>query len=192
MNRYGSKCISCQTLSVFFLVLFGFVNRVLPQSDEEHFIWAMRIKATMIYKFIYYIEWPENLNSDSNNKIIVGVIGDATHYELLNQYHGRMINDQELVIKPINDVDQLTNCNVLFIGKEADMNLEKVKELIDHQPILIIGEEEQFTQRGGIINFFLDKQDRVQFEVNIDAAKLSGLKISSKLLKLAKFVYGKG
>ncbi len=53
--------------------------------------------------------------------------------------------------------------------------------------ILLVGEEPGFAERGGTMNFFLD-ENRIRFEINADVAEQDHLKISSKLLSLAKLV----
>ncbi len=63
------------------------------------------------------------------------------------------------------------------------MILSKIKGL----PILTVAESSNFCQSGGIVNFILVK-NKVRFEINVDAAKRTGMKISSKLLKLSKII----
>jgi hypothetical protein len=52
---------------------------------------------------------------------------------------------------------------------------------------LTVGEANGFAQRGGIINL-MREENRLRFEVNVTAAAQTRLKISSKLLVLAKIV----
>jgi hypothetical protein len=49
---------------------------------------------------------------------------------------------------------------------------------------LVVGESEDFLEQGGMINFHL-QGGKVRFEVNLKAAEDEGLKVSSKLLRLA-------
>jgi hypothetical protein len=53
--------------------------------------------------------------------------------------------------------------------------------------VLTIGETKGFAQRGGIINFTIEK-NKLHFEINLDAAKQTPLTISSKVLAIAKIV----
>jgi hypothetical protein len=53
--------------------------------------------------------------------------------------------------------------------------------------VLTVGDTEGFTEAGGMINLTIVDQ-RVHFEINPDAARRAGMKISSKLLSLAKIV----
>ena len=55
---------------------------------------------------------------------------------------------------------------------------------------MTVGESEDFIARGGMIRFVLD-QDKVRFEINLKASDPAGLKFSSRLLLLAKNVFGK-
>ena len=71
-----------------------------------------------------------------------------------------------------------------FLGSSAPgRNLPHGKGL----PVLTIGEMPDFARRGGIINFIME-DNKVRFEVNVDAAKQADMNISSRLLALAKIV----
>jgi len=56
-------------------------------------------------------------------------------------------------------------------------------------PILTVGEADQFAKNGGAIGFCTE-DNKIRFEVNLDAAGKAGLRISAKLLALAKTVLG--
>ena len=78
---------------------------------------------------------------------------------------------------------------MLFINSAEEKNLTQVFRYLEGKPTLTVGEVEQFARRGGIINFVL-KDNKVRFEINRAKAIESGLKLSSKLLKLAMIVEG--
>ncbi len=59
--------------------------------------------------------------------------------------------------------------------------------LLKGLPILTIGDSPNFARRGGIINFIL-VDDKVRFEINVEAAKQANINISSRLLSLAKII----
>jgi len=56
--------------------------------------------------------------------------------------------------------------------------------------VLLVGEESGFAKQGAVVNFFIES-NRVRFEINTEAARRAQLKISSKLLSLAKIVGNK-
>ena len=78
-------------------------------------------------------------------------------------------------------------CHILFISSSEEERLAKIIETLKDSSILTVGEVKQFAQRGGIINFIV-KENKIRFEINVDAAERAKLKISSKLLKLAIIV----
>jgi hypothetical protein len=50
--------------------------------------------------------------------------------------------------------------------------------------VLTVSETPEFIGAGGMINFMLEA-NKIRFQINDEAAKKAGLKISSKLLSLA-------
>ena len=76
---------------------------------------------------------------------------------------------------------------MLFVSSSEALHLSQIKESLKGKCVLTIGETEGFAQTGGVINFTLE-ENKVRFEINVDAAERSHLKISSKLLALAKVV----
>ncbi|HEU5335061.1 MAG TPA: YfiR family protein, partial [Terriglobales bacterium] len=54
-------------------------------------------------------------------------------------------------------------------------------------PVLTVGDSGDFLPLGGVINFVVE-QDRVRFEISLAAAQRQRLKISSKLLAVARVV----
>jgi hypothetical protein len=76
---------------------------------------------------------------------------------------------------------------VLFFATQDTAVVEKVLGLARGLSILSIGEIDGFIALGGIINFF-EESNRLRFEINLDAARREGLKMSSQLLRSAQIV----
>jgi hypothetical protein len=56
------------------------------------------------------------------------------------------------------------------------------------KPILSIGDEPGRAEDGLLVNLIVDHEGFVRFEINLDVARVSGLRISAKLLRLARRV----
>ena len=56
---------------------------------------------------------------------------------------------------------------------------------VENDHVLTIGESDNFASNGGAFRFFTE-ENKMRFEVNTDATDRAKLKISSKLLKLAR------
>ena len=78
-------------------------------------------------------------------------------------------------------------CQLLFIAdgeaRRAGGGLGGVKTL----PVLTVSDSKGFSQAGGVIELYID-DGRLRFAVNVDAAEHAGLRLSSRLLGLAKIV----
>jgi hypothetical protein len=53
--------------------------------------------------------------------------------------------------------------------------------------VLTVGDTAGFAKMGGVINFVLD-ESRVRFEINVKAAERAHLKMSARLLTVAKLL----
>jgi hypothetical protein len=84
------------------------------------------------------------------------------------------------------DVDP-KECHILFISVSELARLHQIITLFKGQPVLTVGDMERFAQIGGMINF-ITSQNKTRFAINVDAAQRVGLRIRSKLLKLATIV----
>jgi YfiR/HmsC-like len=78
---------------------------------------------------------------------------------------------------------------VLFVGRRDAARLRRVLVELKDGPILTVGESDGFVEQGGMIGFLL-VDNKVRFEINVQAAEQAKLRISSRRLLLAKLVIG--
>ncbi len=147
-----------------------------------------QVKAAFLYNFAKFVEWPADALSDSAAPIVVGVIGEEQFSEVLAQtVAGKTVNGRELVIRRGKVGQDLRNCQLLFISSSERKYLPQILGSLRGSSVLTVGETEPFARLGGVINFFVVEKN-VRFEVNVDAATRARLRISSKLLALARIV----
>jgi hypothetical protein len=96
------------------------------------------------------------------------------------------IKSKKIIVKRISTLKEINNCQILFISSSEKYELTKILKSVNKLPILTIGDTEGYSQRGVMINIFIDKS--IQFDVNKINADLSGIYISSKLLVHAQNV----
>jgi hypothetical protein len=100
----------------------------------------------------------------------------------------KQIDGRPIVIRRFASMAEYRPCHVLFVGGSVSAEQKALAIQAAHtSPVLLVGEEPGFANQGGTINFFLD-ENKIRFEINAEAAKREQLKISSKLLSLAKLV----
>ncbi|MEW6156988.1 MAG: YfiR family protein [Verrucomicrobiota bacterium] len=145
-----------------------------------------QIKAAFLYNFAKFVEWPESAFDSTNAPIVFGIIGeDPFNSDLEATIENKTINNRPVVIRRFRSDRELQRTHVLFISSSERRRLESILERVKGFPTLVVGDEiERFCQRGGMINFIMEER-KVRFQINQVRAEQEGLKISSKLLKLA-------
>ena len=146
-----------------------------------------QIKAAMMVNFIQFVEWPEDDPNLPVDSIILGIIGEDNFGNTLDQIEGRIINGKRLTILRFNTLKDLNKCQVLFVPESESYRMYEILKSVNGYPILTIGESEGFTQLGGVISFYLEK-NHIRFEINKSAALNSNLRISAKLMEIARVV----
>jgi hypothetical protein len=159
--------------------------RAQSQVDEY------RVKAAFLYHFAQLVDWPAGALRDASQPLILCTIGDDPfHGELENSVDGKVVDGRFIRIRHLKKIQEAHACQILLFGKEEeDKQLADILMELGNGPILTVGESDQFAQQGGMIQFILD-DSKVRFDINVGAAQKSALKISSKLLLLAKEVIG--
>ncbi len=147
-----------------------------------------QVKAAYLYNFAKFVEWPPSSFSDASAPLQICVFGRDPFGEGLRDITGgKTINGRKIEIDTVVDLQHARTCHILFIASSVTMAVKDIVEGLRGASVLTVGDTKGFAEQGGMINFVLEN-DRVQFEVNRKAADQAGLKISSKLLSVAKLV----
>jgi hypothetical protein len=91
------------------------------------------------------------------------------------------------MIKRYSTIDEVRACHILFINKVEIKKLDKNIPFLNDKRILTVSDAGDFIQKGGMIRF-LTTNNKIQLQINPEAAKAANLTISSKLLRLAEIV----
>lgn len=146
------------------------------------------VKAAFLYKFPNYVEWPASSFPKSESPYVIGIIGnDAIAGDLSRMAANRSIRNRPIIIKDLAPGESLQGIHLLFIGRSERTKLPQLLKQLASQPTLTVTEIDDALTQGSMINFRI-MDDRVRFEISLDAAEKSGLKLSSRLLALATSV----
>ncbi len=155
------------------------------QTEEEL---ENRLKTEFIERFTQFIEWPAGARANADRPFVVGVYGKTALARSLRELVRRQpIKGFRGTLVEVREPDEAADCDLLFIAETARDDLGEVLARTGDRPVLTIGDTPGFARRGVLINFVRDG-DRLRFEVNKAAAEQSGLRFSSKLLRLATLV----
>jgi hypothetical protein len=169
------------------------------QNREE------QIKAAFLYNFIKFVDWPKEKMADSNEPIIIGIIGKDPFGDAFEPIKDKKIKGRGVVIKRFKSfeeikkssekdksefgrkIESLKKCHLLFICSSEKKNLREIIKALKDSPVLTVGETAGFLEAGGTIKFLMEEK-KIRFEINVTAAEQAKLKIRSQLLRLAKRV----
>jgi hypothetical protein len=153
-----------------------------PESAPEY-----EVKAAFLYHFAKFVEWPSGAFPDSSTPITLCVMDGDPFGKAIESIRGKTVKGRAIVVRQCKEIRDIATCQILFIHSMEKKRLIQVLDSTMGYSILTVGEGGSFAQLGGIINFVI-VENKISFQVNVDAAKRAGLEISSKLLKLAEIV----
>lgn len=161
------------------ILLLPLSSHAQPQEASEY-----EVKAGFVYNFTKFTEWPEGALDGGFNICVLGEDPFGTH---LDSITGKAVGNRKVVIKKADSVRDIGGCQVLFISSSEKGRIQEIIEAVRDKNILTVGDTEVFAKNGVIINLFMENK-KVRFEINPDAAVRSGLRISPRLLGLARIV----
>jgi len=165
------------------LLLFSgqFVLEAQTMSDRQ-------VKAAYLHNFAKFVEWPEQAFANSTAAIRLCIWNDRLFETDVHQIvNGKALAGHPIDVVGVQSIEHLRGCHVLFIGYSDERETRRIIDALREATVLTVGDMKGFVASGGIINFVLD-EERVQFEINHRAATRAGLRISSRLLGVAKRV----
>ena len=147
-----------------------------------------QVKAVFLFNFTQFIEWPADAFTRADAPLVIGILGEDPFGTYLEEtVRGEKANGRPLTVERYRNIQEIGNCQVLFISRSEAERLERIFASLSGKPVLTVGDVEGFARRGGMIRFAMTG-GKVGLSINLDAAKAARLTISSKLLRPAKIV----
>jgi YfiR/HmsC-like len=161
-----------------------------PESNaQSQELTEYQVKAAFIYNFAKFVEWPGDAFTDSAAPLHICVLGENPFgQELMRVANGKKIGGHDLLVSNLSAAHHARDCHVLFVSSSERGRIAQVLQATGGASVLTVGEPADFLRHGGIIRFVVD-EGKVRFEVNLTASEKARVKISSKLLTLARAVY---
>lgn len=147
------------------------------------------VKAAFLYKFASYVEWPANAFPKADAPIAIAVTGsEVIAAELSRLVASRTAQGHPIVVKRLMPGDPLAGVHILFVGRSEAERLAQWAHDAQAHSTLVVTDSRGALERGSAINFVLVDR-RVRFEISLDTAEKSSLKLSSRLLAVAQRVH---
>ena len=148
------------------------------------------VKAAFLFKFGSFVEWPAGRFKAPQEPFVIGVVGDdavADELELLAA--GRSVEGRPLRIRTLRDGEAPGPVHVLFVGT---LRPQRLRDLLAATPgpVLVVTQQDGALQAGSVLNFIADGA-RVRFDASLASAEMRDLKLSARLLAVARHVEGR-
>jgi hypothetical protein len=158
-------------------------------AAEEPSTLEHQVKAAFLYKFAGYVDWPSTSFARPDTPLTIAVAGaDAIAAELVQATSGRTVEGRTVTVKRIKAGESLAGVHILFVGKAESARLNQWVQSARPHSVLTVTEWDGALAQGSVINFVMTDR-RVRFEVALDSAEKSKLKLSSRLLAVAQQVH---
>lgn len=146
------------------------------------------VKAAYLYRFAAYVEWPEGAFAAPGTPLTIGVYGSESLADELRQVTaGRTVHGRDIMVRRIGDDQSLDGVHILFASEAAGEQLDRLAAEASRHSTLMVTDVGDALDRGSVINFRAVDQ-RIRFEVSLEAADASRLRLSSRLLAVAEHV----
>jgi hypothetical protein len=147
-----------------------------------------QVKAVFLFNFTQFVEWPAEAFAYAKAPLVIGVLGEDPFGTYLDDtVRGETANGRPLIVERYRRVQEIGDCQVLFISRSEADRLEQIFAALNGRRVLTVGDVEGFTRRGGMIHL-ATTTGKIQLRVNLQAATAAQLTISSKLLRPAQIV----
>jgi hypothetical protein len=168
------------------LLMAGAAPHALAQGAPRE----SAVKAAFLYKFGSFVEWPAATFKSPQEPLVIGVLADdAVAEELAQLAAGRSVEGRPLRLRTLKDGEAPGPVHILFVGVMRQQRLRDLLAAVPG-PVLVVTQQEGALAAGSVINFVADGA-RVRFDASTAAAEARELKLSARLLAVARHVEGR-
>lgn len=153
------------------------------QSATEY-----QVKAAFLFNFAKFVEWPADAFLGADAPLQICLLGhDPFGREFEEVIGDKSVNGHRIEVIHPSGVPQARGCQIIFVASSEKRLVTEILRGLRGASVLTVGDTAGFAGMGGIINFVMD-DGRVRFEINVKAAERAHLKISARLLTVAKLI----
>lgn len=146
------------------------------------------IKATYLYKFAPFVEWPDGAFASNSAPLQLCILGDDPFGGALAEaVAGQHIGAHAIAVLRLKNARAATGCHIAYIGGANDRAVAASLAVLRNTPVLTVTDVASTSPSQGVINFIIDN-NHVRFDIDAEAAARNRLVISSKLMQLAHAV----
>lgn len=159
-------------------VLLPLASYASTQAQDE-----LAVRAAFVFNLTKYIEW-----THARTQLTVGFLGDGPMGEVLKQTLAGKSSDAraiDVVLEPSEPA--LERCDIVYVAYASSKKNREVIEKLRNREVLTVGESDGFAKDHGMVGL-VKKGNQIRIEINLEAARVAGIKVSSRLLSVATVI----
>jgi len=174
--------------ALLLLALLIVVIVTMPTVGLARLTQEYDLKAAFLFHFAQFVDWPADALPEGNSPLTIGILGrDPFGKSLDDIVSNETVDGHKLLVRRFQNVAQVDSCHILFIDSSESGRMDQILSHLKGRSILTVGDTKDFALKSGIIGFVLSEK-RLRLAVNLAAANVARLTISSKLLRQSQIV----
>lgn len=159
-----------------------------PAHAQNGGMAAMQIKAAFLHKFAAYVQGEGTAFDETDTPLVFGVAGSEPVYAFLSELIATQgAGMRNAVVRRIDTPADLAGVNILFVGENASAEADALLQQGVSASMLTVTDLPGPQPVNSMIDFFV-ADDRVRFDIALAPVSAAGLRLSSRLLQVARVV----
>jgi hypothetical protein len=172
----------------------------LPLQGQDSEVTPAEVKAAFLVNFLRYTEWPAASFAGTATPFRVVVIGDGEVAEALQAVVRRStrVGNRTLEVRSLRVPErrlregdplpeELRDAHAVYVGESDRESTGRLLEVLRDHDVLTVGGQSGFAALGGMIGL-REEGRRIVFDANPGAIRRSRLRVSARVLQLARVV----
>ena len=160
----------------------------LPLHGQSSPVGEYQSKAKYLSNFPSFVEWSAETWPSEKEPFLICVFGDYPFgTSLAEEARGRSVHHRRVEVKWMRKIEELHSCQILFVTQSEQRRYTQILKAVRGKTMLTVGETPEFLDAGGMVSFSTEDTS-IRFDVNLEEANEAHLKLSSRLLALARRV----
>ena len=188
-RRVVARPVSAWVSYLLWLSVSSLVGNLHSQAQDN--LLEYQAKAEFLLNFAKFVEWPATAFPAPDTPITICILGVDPFGPILDRMvEGQSVNSRAVKTRRTVPEANPRGCHIAFISRYERQGMAEIASALGSS-VLTVSELPGFTTMGGMIEF-VSEEEQVGFYVNAARAEAAGLKLSSRLLRVAKGVRGSG
>ncbi len=141
------------------------------------------LKAAFLYNFALFVDWPTMPKGEFNLCLVGG-----EPFAAADTLAGKKVGAATVHVRRPSKVDDLRACHLLYLGGPDHGAIERARASVENAPVLTVADAIDAGRNAAMISL-VTEEGHLAFDIDMHAASRVGIRISSRLLRLARKIY---